>query len=289
MSDADFKLNVPVSFFYKADAPEGQQRRIGGLVSTECKDREGETIIQRGLNFKEFEDMGYFNDNHSKSTDSILGFPDRSVKFIKKGEKLPDGSIAPNHGHWAEGVLLQGYAPADRIWELGQAMTKAGSKRRLGFSIEGSILQRSGPDNKVISRANVRNVAITGMPVNQETTLIPLAKAFLAEDEVSEAYLAFEKALMDAEKPEDMDLDTSPNEEKEKALTMGPVSSNAAPTSGGRVLARQSLEGDEVHQPKRFNKSEAASWVRERYPDISKTTAERVVEITASLQRRGLI
>ena len=39
-----FAFEVPVSLFEKADAPKGQQRRIGGIITTESPDRQGEIV-----------------------------------------------------------------------------------------------------------------------------------------------------------------------------------------------------------------------------------------------------
>jgi len=55
----DFRLSVgEASFFTKVSAPEGQRRRIGGVVSTETPDRQEETLIQNGLDFSEFVKYG---------------------------------------------------------------------------------------------------------------------------------------------------------------------------------------------------------------------------------------
>jgi len=158
MDDYGFDFEVPLSVFEKADAPKGKQRRIGGIVSLETQDRQDEIVLQRGLDFSDFRKNGWFNDNHTKDTTGIVGYPEE-VQFFQRGAELPDGSVAPAQGHWVEGYLLEGYKKADEIWDLGQALQK--TNRRLGFSVEGKILQRSGPKQRTIAKALVRNVAIT--------------------------------------------------------------------------------------------------------------------------------
>ena len=175
MDGENFQFYTPLSFFEKADAPEGSRRRVAGLISTERKDRQDETVLQRGLDFSEFIDFGWYNDNHAKDMAGVVGYPE-SVRMVRKGEKLPDGRVAPADGHWAEGWMLEGDPRADSIWQKAMALQKGG-KRKLGFSIEGVIERREGHDRKVIAKARVRNVAITHCPVNTDTQLVALAKS----------------------------------------------------------------------------------------------------------------
>lgn len=156
----DFKVYSPIGVWLDKSAPAGMQRRIGGVISTDSRDREDETVLQNGLDFRQFIDHGWFNDNHSKETPGAVGYPSK-VQFVRKGDTLPDGTIAKANGHWAEGHLLEGHPPADDLWSLAQSLEKTQGRRRLGFSIEGRILRRAGPDRKTIAAAEVRNVAIT--------------------------------------------------------------------------------------------------------------------------------
>lgn len=263
-----FQFFTPVSFFEKANAAEGFRRRIGGLVSTEGRDKEGETILQRGLDFSGFLEDGWYNDNHSKLQTGVLGYPDHVQRF-KKGDVLPDGGIAPNAGTWAEGYLLEGWKPADEIWALGQALKKTQGRRRLGFSIEGTIQTRTGPQRKTIAKAKVQNVAITHCPVNPETGLAILVKS----------------------------LRTA--EEEEKALSAGTPTPGSAPlgprtgAGAGQILMPESLESDvknatyaaHIRRKKKLTKSQAVTYVLLRHPNISATTAGRIVDAAF----RGLI
>lgn len=172
MAENEFTAFVPLNFFEKADARDPSTRyRFNGFVTTEHKDREKEIALQNGLDFKEFLEHGWFNDNHSKKTGGTVGYP---LKLEKR--TTPDGK----RGTWVEGHLIAGYEPAMEIWKLGQALAKdPQSRRKLGFSVEGSIQQRGGYDNKIITKAVVRNVAITANPVNPHTCM-NLAKALMA-------------------------------------------------------------------------------------------------------------
>jgi hypothetical protein len=164
--EKDFRIFFPLEAIEKGDDP--QSRRIQGFATTEHKDREGETVLQRGLDFSEFLSFGYFNDNHDQSTKAALGWP-----LSVEQRTTPDGRL----GHYVEGYLIRGYEPADKIWELATSLQKNNAPRRVGFSVEGKILQRQGEDGKTVSKAKVRHVAITLQPVNPYCGMEALQKA----------------------------------------------------------------------------------------------------------------
>ena len=82
---SDFKLEFEASFFEKA-GEDKDKKWIGGIASMETKDQQAETLIQKGLDFSKFLQVGWFNDNHSKATDAILGYP-TEAKYFSKGTK----------------------------------------------------------------------------------------------------------------------------------------------------------------------------------------------------------
>lgn len=300
MRDMPFHFEIPVRFFEKADAPPGQSRRIGGVISTEHPDRQGETVLARALDFSPFLQSGWLNDNHSKKTaEGILGYPEQ-VKQFKKGETLPDGKTADQAGHWMEGYLLENWEPADRIWELGKALQK--TNRRLGFSVEGAIHRRIGPktvfkksadgkDGKwvgnTVAKATVRNVAVTNCPVNTNTSLEVLAKSIEAMETAEPTDLEARVAML------------------EKAMTMGEpsVTKPTGPVTGegaAAVHAKESLEQDDDEDEKKkkskalrenLDKSlsydEATSWVRERYPGLRASQIGKLLELTRALKLKG--
>lgn len=160
MREVPFQLEGRTVFFEKSDADPGKRRRIAGIISTEARDRQKEIIIQKGLDFEPFLTYGWLNDNHSKATDGVVGYPEKVQQF-QKGDVLPNGKIADTHCTWMEGYLIEGTSRADSIWELGQALSKSGGSRSLGFSIEGTILKRIGPGKRVVAKAAVQNCAVT--------------------------------------------------------------------------------------------------------------------------------
>lgn len=244
-----FKFDVPVEVFEKAGEP-GKERRIGGIISTEHKDKQGEVVLQRGLDFSDFLTNGWFNDNHSRDTAGVVGYPQAVRRTSHNGKPAT----------YVEGYLLQGgdddekKLQADRIWNLANALQK--TDRRLGFSIEGKVLRRSGPDGKVIARARVTNVAVTNCPVNTESGLDVLAKSMMALEGDADSIDAL------------------------KALTAGAaVSAPAEPTPGdGFALRTEALDKKKKRKRKRkmVVKSEAIKFILSRHPGLSASDAERI-------------
>jgi hypothetical protein len=169
-----FQLDIECEVFEKA-SPDGRERRIGGLVSTDHMDRQHEVLLQEGLDFSPFLKGGWFNDNHDKTTEALVGYPDRAEM-----RSLPDG----RKGWYVEGYLLKGHERADRLWELATALQK--TDRRLGFSVEGAIVARDEKNPSLVKKAIVREVAITRCPVNERTALSVLAKSLAAGGAVTD-------------------------------------------------------------------------------------------------------
>jgi len=148
----------------KADDAAGGKLWIQGILSTESRDADGEIVLQNGLDFSYFLRHGWFNDNHDQSTGSGLGFPTEIQRVEHQGK--PATRVV--------GYLLP-TARGREVYELAKAAAAEG--RPLGFSIEGGIMQRIGPDGKTVAKAIVRDAAIARHPKNIGTTLDVLAKA----------------------------------------------------------------------------------------------------------------
>ncbi|MFA4944459.1 MAG: hypothetical protein WC789_07135 [Lentisphaeria bacterium] len=280
MAETPFKFTVALEAFEKAGAPVGKQRRIGGVATLETRDQQDEVVLARGLNWSYFLKNGWFNNNHGKEPQDVLGYPE-DARLFKKGTELPNGKRADADGWWVEGYLL-GTKKAAETWDLARSLAQ--TPRRLGFSVEGKVLSREGPGNRTITQALVRHVAITHVPVNDKATLEVLTKSLRG-----------------------LDLPESAEEEQEleRALALGavnpanpgplPAGSQPGPTAG-RLLSPRSLEGDPRRGKKKtpphvldvpaatFSKSEAWQWVRARLPEATDAQIGRVLNL-AQLQK----
>lgn len=285
MRDLSFQLDGECVFFEDLSKASGRQRRIAGVISTETRDRQGEIVIQKGLNYDAFLTYGVFNDNHSKDTDAMIGWPEE-VKRFSRGQKLPNGEIAKANCSWAEGYLVEGNGNtrADRIWDLTKAIQKSNSPRKLGFSIEGSVVKRMGPARKIVAEAIVTNCAVTNCPVNTDTKLETLAKSL----------------SLVARMPDDLDR----IEAMEKALTAGISGNPLAHGAGegakqgagaGQIMIPQDLETDlkfngaqleDLNTPKRkkLSKAEAVAWVYSKLPNFRPDQIARVVDAAIKLE-----
>lgn len=190
-----FSLDMDIEKAEKADS----RRLIRGYASTSDQDRQGESLLQKGLDITDFVNHGYFNYDHDNSI--ILGYPFSTCRV-------------DNHGMWVEGEILKGIPAADRVWELATALKKCEAPRKLGFSVEGKVLQR-GEGGRIL-KAKIFNVAITTNPVNTNCTWEAVVKSFSGEHSLGVV---------------------------EKALESG-YETNPENMEGGSVFRKESLEGD---------------------------------------------
>jgi len=138
--------------------------RIGGIISSQTQDQQGEELIQTGLDWGYFLSKGFLNYEHQQGPENILGHPEGVSPTTYKGH--PATKMV--------GVLYLHDKRARDIFEKAKAMEKAQSPRRIGFSVEGQVQQRLG---KRVLKARVLNVAVTAHPVHPDARLEILAKA----------------------------------------------------------------------------------------------------------------
>lgn len=229
-----FQFDIEAEVFEKKNSRGESEYWVGGICTTDHQDQEGERLLQDGLDFRPFLDHGFFNDNHGKDTGAAVGRPAHiELKTLSDGHR----------GWYVEGPLYNN-TRAREIMELANEIERSGDqKRKLGFSVEGTILDRDPADPKTVRRAVVREVAITRCPVNQHTALSRLAKSL----SVGSA-LPTPGAAMTGE-------------------------------SAGAVLTPQSLEGVKVKKRKRkMKKSEAVSLLIRMNPKLTRYGAELIVD-----------
>lgn len=138
----------------------GEKRIIQGYASTPSQDRQGESLVQKGMDITDFVKNGYINYDHDNSI--ILGYPTENTNIDSRGL-------------WVEAELLKGVPMADKIWDLATALKRSNAPRKLGFSVEGKVLERRG---STILKAKIYNCAVTTNPVNTEATWDAVVKSF---------------------------------------------------------------------------------------------------------------
>lgn len=177
INDDEFRVWLPDVMFKSSNSNNEDahnSRQMVGVMSTDRKDRQGEKVTAKGLDFEDFLHNGHFNDNHSQDTSKIVGYPE-AVSFHKD---LSQFGLKGTAGWTCRGYVLKGTRRSDDIWELAKALADIPDKK-LGFSIEGKVLRRK---DKTIEKAKIRNVAITNCPVNTDCTWSLFSKSFYDEE-----------------------------------------------------------------------------------------------------------
>lgn len=169
-----FSFYVPMDVV-KSEGTSDDEWRIAGYASTDDEDRQGDTIVQKGLDYSDFINYGYFNYDHQ--SDKIVGYPDANQCRVDK------------HGFYVQGVLLHNNL-AKSIWDTALELKRTHAPRHPGFSIEGKVVSRN-PLGQIV-KAKIYNVAITYNPVNPNATWDAVVKSFTSDpDDIDR----FDKAL----------------------------------------------------------------------------------------------
>lgn len=154
----------------KSDDAEPVRTKIGGIISTDTVDQQGDVLLQEGMDFSYFVSKGWFNYEHKQGAEFILGAPTK-VEAVEI-----DGKRATR----VEGYLLNDRPRAREIIDTANAIKRAGLPRTIGFSVEGQVLARDKDNPKLITRSKILNVAITSAPVNPDARLEVLARSLMA-------------------------------------------------------------------------------------------------------------
>jgi hypothetical protein len=161
-----FNFFVPTTF--TKGTKNGQEVvRVKGIASTSSAvDSDGETLFPSGFDLQPLLMRGYLNWDHNTKLrpSAIVGEPD-VAEIRNNGKDL-----------YIEGFLYPGSKEAQEIAELAEVLESNSSTRRLGYSIEGQVLERGSnnkkdPKYKQVLRARITGVAITPCPKNPNTIL----------------------------------------------------------------------------------------------------------------------
>lgn len=175
-----FNFFVPVTI--EKSGVNGERMTIKGIASTPHKDSQEEILEPTGFDLKRFLSQGFLNWNHlSKSDPSFIVGEPTLAKITK------DGNL------YIEGELYNDSPLAKKVWDLAKTLEKSGSKRKLGFSIEGTATERDFVNPKIVRKAEITGCAITPTPVNTNTVMEVM------KGEVSNPFQQYEYELQKAE------------------------------------------------------------------------------------------
>lgn len=174
MHDEDFSVFIPFDekSFEKSAKDEPESYIIRGFASTGTRDREGDIFPPESLDIDTFLKHGFINYEHKKGDAYKIGIPTENTY------------IDPEHGLFVEAKLFMDNPYAKDMWSLAKSLAKIGSKRKVGFSIEGSFRGRDYKNPAIVKEVKVRNVAITTNPANPEATWEAFTKSFTTGSDI---------------------------------------------------------------------------------------------------------
>lgn len=157
----NFRFWMPAEL-KKAVDPKTNSEKIylAGFASSRRKDIDGESLNQN-FDISYLTERGIINWNHSKDPDCVIGEPDE-VKFV-------------NGNLWVKSMLYEDQKMAQKVANLAKVFSKNSSKRKLGYSIEGKVIERDENDPEIVNKALITNIAVTVNPKNCDS-LIDLVK-----------------------------------------------------------------------------------------------------------------
>lgn len=151
-----FRFWVPLTEITKGKDKDGNDiMKLGGIASTRSRDTDGEILDPNGFDLSYFKQRGHVNWNHSKEPSDIVG-------EVAKAEVRKDGL-------WVESTLFPTSKRAKQVYELAQTLKKDSSKLKLGYSIEGKVIERDPTDQSRVTSAFISAVALTPSPKNPDS------------------------------------------------------------------------------------------------------------------------
>jgi hypothetical protein len=199
------------------DITKSTGRFVQGYASTPSWDSDGESIVKSGLDISYYNKQGFLNWMHINKPDHIIG--------------IPVYSKIDHIGFFTKGMLFNNEM-ATHVWNLANELKAAGYPRKLGYSIEGKVVQRSAINKSKIIKAKVTNVAITHIPVNTDATFEVVSKSFVPP--------AYDEVISYISKDLELNKDLAALSSGNSAQTVdAPIKEG---DTGTKVLQRESLE-----------------------------------------------
>ena len=255
----NFNFWCPVEISKAIDQETGEELMLlGGIASTADEDSDGEFLDPKGFDIKPLIESGMVNWHHQAKTcpATIVGEPLKAE--IKK------------EGLYIETKLYPSSQVARDIWELAKTLDKDSSTRRLGYSIEGKVLERksenrNSPDYKKITKAIITGVAITHQPKNPKTF------ANIIKGEIGDDFVEDEETKETADK----------KQQEEKYYKETGIKEKSLDTDAGRPLIKEDV--DKKLKVTTFGKSAVMERLFQDIPGISIEKAEKVYTLIKNI------
>jgi hypothetical protein len=251
--DIEFNFWCPVEISKAIDQNTGEEvMLLGGIASTADEDSDGEFLDPKGFDINPLLESGMVNWHHQAKTNpgTIVGEPTKA--------EIRD------EGLYIETKLYPSSQIAKDIWELAKTLDQDSDTRRLGYSIEGKVLERksndrNSPDYKKISKAVITGVAITHQPKNPKT-FANIIKGDIEDDFDDE----------EENKKNDEDVKSKEDEYYKKVG----IKNKSLDTTTARSLIKESVD-DEL-KVTTFGKAEVMERIFKDIPTITLQKAENI-------------
>src|SRR5262249_43383248 len=155
--------------------------RVQGISSVEVSDLDEEEVIQKGVDCTPLLEWGQINwDHHDKDGPQyLIGEPLETAVVPAKDFAQQLGKSLAGPALWTVGELYPDNEIAKGVWQYLDAQDKRLRSRKLGWSVQGRVLERDRRQPKRILKSAVHHLAITHQPV-QRFTFAALAKSLMA-------------------------------------------------------------------------------------------------------------
>ena len=198
---------------------------VGGLITDSSTDADGENLVTEGLDFSEF---NFINWNHSKEPGDIIGTP-LTWEYIK------------GKGVTMKGELYTDIPKANDAIKLMKTLQRSGRKNRLGWSIEGQVIERDLIDSSKVKKAKITAVALCPFPKNGNTFADLLTKGFSGDD----CFQSNDKLEYDEETNGGL-VEIQDEDNKIKVDSKGNITYEKAQTiENSAALIKEDVEGNE--------------------------------------------
>lgn len=225
-----FNFFTPVREFEKGKDKNGNEiYRVGGVISDDSRDDDKESLDYNGFDFSDF---SYINWDHKKEPKYIIGEPDTY-------------KVVPGVGVKMEGIIYPQSEVGRQAIDLMKVLRDSKRGNRLGWSIEGQVIERDLIDPTKIKRAKITGVALCPLPKNGNTFAELIQKGFSGDDIYkSKKDLEFEDANGGEEVELSIDLSNGNRIVVDKDGNISTIE-KAQDTVNSKALIKEDVEGNE--------------------------------------------
>ncbi|MEC0169906.1 hypothetical protein [Paenibacillus graminis] len=169
-----FRLFVPLEKSVEMDA--NGDYIVQGVISSDDEDEQADSISPEGMDTAYFLSKGWIKWEHGNAPNQFIGEP-VEVKIGQFDHPSLNKSV---NGVFVKGRLFANRDLAMQAVVAIEDLQKSQSSRRVGWSIEGGVVERDRQTGKII-KSVLRNVVLTMNPVNT-MTYAELVKSFTKGD-----------------------------------------------------------------------------------------------------------